>query len=121
MPPKKAAGASKPELSDAESRLHGEAHKCFEKYAKSFKTDKKSSTKTPNLSKPLLTSLMENMVREQRIRFTSKQHLRTFVDENFVKYDTNQNGYLSLEEFVHLCACAWHPRAPANTPAGNMD
>ena len=39
---------------------------------------------------------------EQRIRFTTKAKIAEFVTANFKRYDTDKNGYLSLDEFVKL-------------------
>lgn len=80
----------------------GDAHRIFEKHARMVKADKKKPAKSLNLNKPALHQLMQQMVNEQRLRFVTKQKMHAFVEENFGKYDVNNNGYLSLEEFTQL-------------------
>lgn len=81
--------------------LKGDAHRAFEKFA-GWTTDKKTKKRALNLTKSQLGALMAQMHKEQRIRFVNSSAIESWVDTNFVKFDTNQNGFLSLDEFVHL-------------------
>ena len=104
-----AAGASKgpPSLTRADSVVFsaGDAHQAFEAFANWQKVPgKKKATQAKErvLSKPMLHGLVTKMNTMKHIRFASTQKMKAWVDDAFEKYDTDKNGYLTLEEFTSL-------------------
>jgi len=92
---------------ETEQVFLGDAHAIFESWAKWKKVEKKGANDTTSkkervLTKEMLQALMKSMHEQKRIRFTDPKKMQEWVAEQHDLYDTDKNGYISLEEFVRM-------------------